>query len=361
MTVEAISLGALPKVSAVRSAASRWAARAIAAAPHHAEIELPPVGKLELTYGGIADAEAQPPGQIAFGVWREGQAGRISVDAALAHALLGAALGALDLAPSRRLSAGERGLLGGLLAVALDRLDLADLGVTLSLAPPRRISAGAAIVVNVAAGARRGRAIVEVPSAWIALGARPERWAARAAGMVVPGRIVLGTTYLPGQALAAIEPGDAVIFDGVAASGGGSGPRPVQLAIGDYAAPATLAGAAGVSLTIEGPFFLARSPAGQIRTGEETDMAASSSVVDPASVLAAAPIEVTAEVGRITLRGEELLGLAPGVVLSFGGVRAPSVCLRVGGEIWAEGELVDVDGELGVRVTALRFAGRQDR
>jgi flagellar motor switch/type III secretory pathway protein FliN len=26
------------------------------------------------------------------------------------------------------------------------------------------------------------------------------------------------------------------------------------------------------------------------------------------------------------------------------------VSLRVGGEIWAEGEIVDVDGELGVRV-----------
>jgi flagellar motor switch/type III secretory pathway protein FliN len=29
------------------------------------------------------------------------------------------------------------------------------------------------------------------------------------------------------------------------------------------------------------------------------------------------------------------------------------VVLRVGGELWAEGELVNVDGELGVRVTAL--------
>jgi flagellar motor switch/type III secretory pathway protein FliN len=27
--------------------------------------------------------------------------------------------------------------------------------------------------------------------------------------------------------------------------------------------------------------------------------------------------------------------------------------LRAGGEIWAEGELVNVDGELGVRVTRL--------
>jgi len=41
-------------------------------------------------------------------------------------------------------------------------------------------------------------------------------------------------------------------------------------------------------------------------------------------------------------------------VLAFGRVGASPVALRVGGEIWAEGELCDVDGELGVRVTIAR-------
>jgi flagellar motor switch/type III secretory pathway protein FliN len=36
-------------------------------------------------------------------------------------------------------------------------------------------------------------------------------------------------------------------------------------------------------------------------------------------------------------------------VLALPGGRG-SVALRVGGELWAEGEIVDVDGELGVRV-----------
>jgi flagellar motor switch/type III secretory pathway protein FliN len=71
------------------------------------------------------------------------------------------------------------------------------------------------------------------------------------------------------------------------------------------------------------------------------------------AALAAAPIEVTAELARLTLRGEELLGLAPGVVLTVGAERVRAVVLRAGGEIWAEGELVDVEGELGVRVTRL--------
>ena len=71
------------------------------------------------------------------------------------------------------------------------------------------------------------------------------------------------------------------------------------------------------------------------------------------AALAAAPIEVTAELARLTLRGEELLALAPGVVLTVAAERSRAVVLRAGGEIWAEGELVDVEGELGVRVTRL--------
>jgi len=78
------------------------------------------------------------------------------------------------------------------------------------------------------------------------------------------------------------------------------------------------------------------------------------STIDAAAVLADAPIEIVAEVGRVILRGEEVLALAPGTVLALGGRRTPAVSLRVGSEVWADGELVSIDGELGVRVTALR-------
>lgn len=81
--------------------------------------------------------------------------------------------------------------------------------------------------------------------------------------------------------------------------------------------------------------------------------------VDATAVLAAAPVEVVAELGRVTLRGDEVAGLAPGSVLVFG--RAGAIALRVGDEIWAEGELVDVDGALGVRVTSVSRPGLADR
>ncbi len=74
------------------------------------------------------------------------------------------------------------------------------------------------------------------------------------------------------------------------------------------------------------------------------------------AALAASPIEVIVELGRLTLRGEDVVGLGPGAVLALGRLGAAPVVLRVGGEVWAEGELCDVDGALGVRVTATHRA-----
>ena len=79
-------------------------------------------------------------------------------------------------------------------------------------------------------------------------------------------------------------------------------------------------------------------------------MAAADSKTDATAVLASAPVEVVAELGRVTMRGDELLGLGAGAVLALGRGRQ-NVSLCVAGEVWAEGEIVDVDGQLGVRVT----------
>jgi flagellar motor switch/type III secretory pathway protein FliN len=72
-----------------------------------------------------------------------------------------------------------------------------------------------------------------------------------------------------------------------------------------------------------------------------------------AAVLAEAPVEVVAELGRISLRGDELLGLIRGSVLSIGPRRPEVVTLRVAGRPWATGELVTLDDQLGVRILEL--------
>jgi flagellar motor switch/type III secretory pathway protein FliN len=72
-----------------------------------------------------------------------------------------------------------------------------------------------------------------------------------------------------------------------------------------------------------------------------------------ARLLAAAPVEIVAEIGRVTLRGDELLGMLRGSVVSIGPRRPDLVTLRVGGRAWARGELCNLDGALGVRLTEL--------
>ena len=53
-------------------------------------------------------------------------------------------------------------------------------------------------------------------------------------------------------------------------------------------------------------------------------MSASGSNTDATTVLGAASIEVVAELGRVTLRGDEVLGLAPGAVLALGNGTPPA-------------------------------------
>jgi len=63
-----------------------------------------------------------------------------------------------------------------------------------------------------------------------------------------------------------------------------------------------------------------------------------------------APIEVSIELARVRLPLEELAALGPGSILETRRPIGEAVILRAGGETIASGELVDVDGEIGVRL-----------
>jgi type III secretion protein Q len=62
------------------------------------------------------------------------------------------------------------------------------------------------------------------------------------------------------------------------------------------------------------------------------------------------PIEVSVEIARFTLALEEIGGLRAGEILSTGCPIGERVTLRVGGLVIASGELVDVEGDVGVRI-----------
>jgi type III secretion system YscQ/HrcQ family protein len=66
-----------------------------------------------------------------------------------------------------------------------------------------------------------------------------------------------------------------------------------------------------------------------------------------------APVIVRVEVGSVTLSAREWMALQPGDVLSCGQPLNAPVVLRAAGVELGRGELVTVDGEVGVRVTQL--------
>ena len=344
-TMDSVSFANLPRVSAEEVAFQRGAAWALGAIPWRAEVEIPPLGPVLLSYGGLAASEATLDHQIAFALTRAGRAGRLIIDATLAHALVAATLGSSQPRSVRRMSAGERGLIAGVVGTLLGKLDAR---FAISLTPPTQDPSGLPLVVDVVAAGISGQVRLEVPPRWFPHFARDHRWRARAGALTTGGHLELARTQLAAGALATLAPGDAVVFDAVPFAHATS-PYAVSLVVGDYAASAQVTGG---RVVLDGTFGLRRR--GFTTTEMKGRRAMTSASIDTGTVLAAAPIEVVAEVGRVTLRGDEVLALAPGMVVALGAPVVPAVSLRVGNEVWAEGELVDIEGELGVRVTSLR-------
>lgn len=76
-------------------------------------------------------------------------------------------------------------------------------------------------------------------------------------------------------------------------------------------------------------------------------------------VLEDAPVVVRVELGAVEMKAREWAALAPGDVVPLGRKLGDPASLRVGGVEVARGELVQVDGEYGVRIlTTAMAAGR---
>lgn len=226
--------------------------------------------------------------------------------------------------------------------------------------------AGHAIAVNVEGPFGAGLLWLDLPTTGSA-GALDEGpasapWRQRASGLPVEARLELAATSLRAAELARLAVGDALVFDGV--DFGAFAPEAAwlaQLTVGAHRAPLRIDSHGALVLT--GDFQLTGQADGRkvgvVQEGKQDkqDTEEQMDVTGPTQMataaLAAAPIEIVAELARFTLRGEEVLGLAPGVVLTVTADRSRAVVLRAGGEVWAEGELCNVDGELGVRVTRL--------
>jgi flagellar motor switch/type III secretory pathway protein FliN len=339
VNVRAFDLAAYPRVHAREAHATRAALRACATLPATWPVVVPPLGTAKVKFAGFAtDDDGQRSGvdlAVSFGA----SAGSLRVEAEFASRLVDAVLrGAIGFSEVRVAGPAERGVLAGVLAPLFDRV-----GGSVHLGPlPSRVRASAAILFRLETVIASGWLRLTAPPGWPAHADRDDVWRARANRIPATGHVELAVASVPAAALARADVGDAIVFDGVRpASFGANASWNGRLRIGSHAADVTVDATGQLSIT-----------GGFLPSQQEESMSAAGSNTDTTTVLGAATIEVVAEIGRVSLRGDEVLGLAPGAVLAVGRGR-PAVSLRVGGEIWAEGEIVDIDGELGVRLTRL--------
>ncbi len=315
--------------------------------------------------GGGPKGEANPPrvpisdGMDCFPLEREGERGWVGVSHRVSLALVQAVLGGPAPAALRPLARGERGVMAAILLSALDALGISqrvELGLRACAgwpdsAPPRIAIGGS---IRTATGLA-GRALVLIPVGWLAEAAWTGPVTARMERLMANATVELARTDLLGAALVSAGVGDTVVFDRVAGIQdiGTDKAWPAYLRVGDLLAPACVHASGALALT--GRFSQVEEESKSMASQDEKAprIQKESSASEVAKVLAAAPVEVVAEIGRLTLRGDELAGLTAGGVLSLGPRRTDAIQLRVGGQLWAVGELVSVGDELGVRILRL--------
>lgn len=282
--------------------------------------------------------------------------GVLMVDSLAALRLSNTALGLRPPRVGRSLGQTERGVVAAILAAVVRQFSDE---FALSLRRPTRPRDDLArITVALEAGRYREYLHLHLPPSWLPLHQKLDIAAeAIQRRLDVPFRVVLARTELTVGDWSAAEVGDAVLFDGTTAADP-SQPLAVELSCGSHHAEARVS--TDGKLSIVSPFTertVALAPQmPSLVTAPGRDPMPTSSV-DRSSpteaLLAAAPIEIVAELGRLALPAAEVLTLGPGSVLPLGWVRPESVELRVGDRTWARGELVDLDGQLGVRLTSI--------
>jgi flagellar motor switch/type III secretory pathway protein FliN len=257
--------------------------------------------------------------------------GRLAVDCAQRILSGQAPLWPAPRAPSRA----EQGVCALAAAVVLDQAGLADIAVELvaqsaasslaQLEEDRVVAVELAVSVAGATGTVRVICPEAIALAAPAAPARPLSTLAKAAPWLdsewIAAAVVSGVGSLTARQIASLKARDVVVF------GRPANPTRALIWMGRGAFPATLA---ADRVTIAGPY--------------EVMSTLNDALVDDLSVL------VRCQLGEVRMTLREALELAPGQVLALARPLGDSVVLVAGDRVLGRGELVDIDGELGVRV-----------
>lgn len=351
--VQPVALESLPRLPPQSLSRSQAISRALAGMSALRSVTARGLGRVSLTVERAdpcpwrGDASKSPSESTFTLVRDDGTLGSVAVERFFSLALVRAALGAPSPPVLRPLSPSERGVLAAMVASVLQAAGTGRIRTTLD--PPRALMGDlVAFHLAVRTAALSGMVLIEVPVEW--LPAQAPSLPAEAGWLLETQlRLTVGRTVLPGEAWASAEVGDAVVFEGVSALDDESA-WPCDIHIGPQSARGRLdeRGELGIS----GAF--APAPEGRGGGMSDEDLAGAGRVPeDAAQLLASAPVEIVAEIGRLPMRGDEVMGLVNGTVIALGERRRDMVTLRVGGRAWARGELVNVEDQLGVRITEI--------
>ena len=203
--------------------------------------------------------------------------------------------------------------------------------------------------LEVTVGAARGRAELWIPhhaprrASAPALRELPS-WA-RELPLVLSATV--GHATLEARELARLRVGDAVLPDRLDLARDAAGTITGHAALGPVRGGWRMGCAVDeVTLRVEGHLLGAPLERGATE-GEMSDETAIERMSET-------PVTLTIELARLTLPLGEVADLAPGSILTTGRKIGERVTLRAGDRALAIGELVDVDGELGVRILELQ-------
>lgn len=323
-------------------------ARALARLPCPAAITLKKIGDIQVNPDQIAMIDELDQAQAEDIAWfklaRASERAWLGVNLRVCHELIGAILGGASPRLVRPLGSAERGLVAAMLASALSCLGPGHRVTVAGVDGPPSWQGQQVLLTGAIRGEKvlDGRALFIGPLSWLVDGAPRGPMVTSTEESVAEGVLVLARTVLPSADLGSARPGDAVVFDGIPGLDLG-GPWPVTLQVGRFQACARLE--PDGSLMLESPWQLSAKDYAHWRTSEPT----SSEGISTASTAA----EVIAELGHISLRGNELVAFSRGAALTLGRRSFDPIALRVEGQLWATGQLIALGEQLGVRIVRL--------
>ncbi len=286
-----------------------------------------------------------------------GERGLLLLDGKLAAIVLGLLLRSQPAPLAGLATTAQRGLL--IYAVAGVLLELGEgcaWTVELGEGPPPLPTTGPALEVAVSLGAgRQGTAWLLLDELRLRPRQAPAASAARhrlLAGARLEAAVELGRVSLAASELMDLAAGDLLLSPACPAAGQawrgllrvGQGGFPIVIEGGALRVEERFIRGPRAWEPLRGGASMTTDPDTVPQTGDDVDHDVTDTVAD------ALQVELVLELGRLPLSGAQVLQLAPGDVLALGRPLGAPLDLRVGDRLIARGELVDVEGETGVRL-----------